>query len=72
MMIPPPSAKILATSPSTYGIGEHNEMINYDRVNEVVYFPNLHALGIQPHPEWTNCPKEFMDYCKRKIKEYLL
>jgi gamma-glutamyl-gamma-aminobutyrate hydrolase PuuD len=72
MMLPPPSAKILATSEATYGIGQYNEAINYERVNEVVYFPNTNGLGIQPHPEWANCPKEFVDYCIRKIKEYIL
>lgn len=72
MMIPPKSAKILASSPSTTGIDEDNQAITYDRVNEVVYFPALNALGIQPHPEWLNCPKPFVDYCVRKIKEYLL
>jgi len=72
MMLPPPSAKILATSEATYGIGQYNEPVNYERVNEVVYFPNMNALGIQPHPEWANCPKEFVDYCIRKINEYIL
>ena len=72
MMLPPPSAKILATSEYVTGIDEHNKPIKYDRANEVVWFPNIKALGIQPHPEWTNCPKDFVDYCIRKIREYIL
>lgn len=72
MMLPPPSAKILATSWETTGIDEHNHAIKYERTNEVVYFPTLNALGIQPHPEWDSCPQDFIDYCVRKIKEYLL
>lgn len=72
MMIPPDSAKILASSPSTTGIDKNNQAVRYERVNEVVYFPVFNALGIQPHPEWPNCPKPFVEYCVRKIKEYLL
>lgn len=72
MMIPPASAKVLATSESTTGLDEHNMAIKYDRVNEVVYFPTIHALGIQPHPEWSSCSQDFINYCTRKIKEYLL
>ena len=72
MMIPPDSAKILASSPGTTGIDKDNKAVRYERVNEVVYFPVFNALGIQPHPEWPNCPKPFVDYCVRKIKEYLL
>ena len=71
MMIPPTSAKILATSEGTIGVDEYNKPIKYDRVNEVVWFPTIKALGIQPHPEWTNCPREFFNYCVRKIKEYV-
>ncbi len=72
MMLPPSSAKILATSDSTTGLGEYNKALHIDRVNEVVYFPSINALGIQPHPEWQSSPIEFNDYCTRKIKEYLL
>lgn len=72
MMLPPDSAKVLATSHEVIGIGENNQATRHDRGIEVVYFPTLNALGIQPHPEWSSCPVEFIDYCKRKIKEYLL
>lgn len=72
MMLPPRGAKILATSEATWGADDYNKPIKHERVNEVVYFPNIKALGIQPHPEWTNCPKEFFDYSVRKIKEYIL
>ena len=72
MMIPPTGAVVLASAEATNGIDENNEPIQYDRVNEVVWFPSINALGIQPHPEWENSPKEFNDYIERKIKEYLL
>lgn len=72
MMLPPASAKILATAEGTEALGERNTAVTLPRVNEVVYFPTLNGLGIQPHPEWDNCPQMFIDYCVRKIKEYLL
>jgi gamma-glutamyl-gamma-aminobutyrate hydrolase PuuD len=72
MMVVTSSAKILATSEGTWGNDEYNKPIKYNKVNEVVWFPTISALGIQPHPEWSNCPKEFLDYCIRKIREYIL
>lgn len=71
MMLPPQSAKILATSESTTGLDQFDCHVAHDRVNEVVYFPNVNGLGIQPHPEWANCPQEFINYCRRAIKKYL-
>lgn len=71
MMIPTDKQVILATSVGTTCIGENNVTGRVDRVNEVVWFPGIDALGIQPHPEWSGCPKEFVEYCKRKIVEYL-
>lgn len=72
MMIPPKGSIVLAASEPTMGINQHNEVVKHDKVNEVVYFPHVRGLGIQPHPEWDDCPQEFIDYCVRKIKEYLL
>lgn len=72
MMLPPSNAKILASSEGTVGVNQFNQIVRHDRVNEVVYFPLVKGLGIQPHPEWDNCPRDFVDYCTRKIKEYLV
>lgn len=72
MMLPPQDAVILATAAHTSGIDQWNNDIHYPYVTEVAYFPNIRALGIQAHPEWANCPKDFVDYCVRKIKENLL
>lgn len=72
MMIPPPSAKILASAGPTTGLNQFNGLVKIEQVPEVVYFPSILGLGIQPHPEWPNCPSDFKDYCIRKIKEYLL
>jgi putative glutamine amidotransferase len=72
MMLPPASAVVLASSSGTVGFDQYNRAVKHPRVNEVVYFPVINALGIQPHPEWANCPQVFVDYCVRKIKEHLL
>ena len=71
MMLPLDNAIILATADGTTGLDQYNCAVKYNRVNEVVYFPVVNGLGIQPHPEWVNCPQEFIDYCSRKIKQYL-
>lgn len=72
MMMPPKGAVVLASSAETSAITENDVTLMVPRVNEVVYFPTLNGLGIQPHPEWDDCPTNFVDYCVRKIKEYLL
>lgn len=72
MMLPPSSAVVLASAKGTTGLNQHNEAVKHERVNEVVWFPSINALGIQPHPEWSNCSQDFIDYCNRKIKQYIL
>lgn len=72
MMVPSADAKILATAKETQGFSQHNQRVSLDAVNEVVAWPQYKALGIQPHPEWKNCSQVFIDYCIRKIKEYVL
>ena len=72
MMMPPNNAKILASASKTTAVGSYNINHIVEEVPEVVYFPLIKGLGIQAHPEWTNCPKDFVDYCQRKIKEYIL
>lgn len=39
---------------------------------EIVYFPEIHGLGIQGHPEFCREDTDFVDYCRTKVKEYLL
>jgi hypothetical protein len=72
MMMPPTSAKILATAEETWGINQFNNTLKHPRVNEVVAFPSIRGLGIQPHPEWGNCPQPFIDYCERKLVQWIL
>lgn len=72
MMLPPDDAVVLAYAAPTIGFDQFNNEIPIPKVNEVVYFPNMRGIGIQPHPEWASCPKEFVAYCERVIKEYIL
>jgi gamma-glutamyl-gamma-aminobutyrate hydrolase PuuD len=72
MMVPNSNAKILASATHTTGVDGNNKQVTVESVPEVVYFPIINALGIQPHPEWSSCPSDFINYCIRKIKEYLL
>ena len=72
MMLPPQNAKILAVATEpTIGVNQHNGCVNVPEVPEVVFFPNIKALGIQPHPEWASPETPFNQYVIRKIKEYL-
>ena len=71
MMIPPPNAKVLAYALETTGYNQFNEYEKHQVVPEVVWFPTINALGIQPHPEWSNSPWNFNEYLIRKIKEYI-
>ena len=72
MMLPPIGSKILATGDKTTGKNQENNEILIAVVPEVVWFPQINALGIQPHPEWASSPILFNNYCERKIAEYIL
>lgn len=39
---------------------------------EIVYFPDLKAIGIQGHPEYGHATQQFENYCLNIVKEYLL
>ena len=72
MMQPGRFGEVLASCKETIGLGEGNLEVKVGHVPEVVYFPTLNGLGIQSHPEWGTCSSEFVEYCKRKIKEKLV
>jgi len=38
---------------------------------EIMYYPKTNSLGIQGHPEFSNCPKETSDYCARLINKLI-
>ena len=72
MMVPPENAEILAKSMEpVMGRDDNDNPTSFDYVPEVVYFPNINALGIQGHPEWM-IGKPFNHYCSSLIKKYLL
>lgn len=47
------------------------EMMNHQEP-EIVYFPSVHGLAIQGHPEYPTATKEFVDLCNDLVLEYLL
>ena len=79
MMLPRDVNKVLAwachkNKPEFY-LGEHdtiNSFIPGFKQPEVVYFPELHGLGIQPHPEWMDDTEKFVDVCNNLVEDYLL
>lgn len=38
---------------------------------EIVWFPEIKGLAIQPHPEWMPEEADFVKYVKRLVKEYI-
>lgn len=58
---------------ATIYMGETGEMDEMnDKVEpEVVYFPEIKALGIQGHPEFLDPEDEFVMYSNQLVREYL-
>jgi len=73
MMVPNKYNTILATdnSRTIRGYSDSDKEFTVQSVPEIVYFPQLNALGIQGHPEWIP-NSAFADYCSALIKEFLL
>lgn len=66
---------IIAWSPtmSKHYLGEGgNQLANIEVEPEIVYFPELRAIGIQGHPEYLPINNPFVQYCTRKVEEYVL
>lgn len=40
-------------------------------IPEIVWFENTNSLAIQGHPEYSDAPKKYVEYCKAIIKKYL-
>jgi len=72
MMIPKPGNVILAQTQEKFrGFGENEEVTEYTTCPEIVWFPEMRAIGIQGHPEWL--PKsKFTQLCGEFITKYLL
>lgn len=72
MMRPSADAVVLASvREDTEGYGEDGHEFKFTSCPEVVYFPNLRAIGIQGHPEWMQ-GSAFNQYCLSLIKQHLI
>lgn len=76
MQLPPEGAKILGLADprrsECYLNGENQEI--GDKVPgdvEVVHYPNIHAIGIQGHPEWLAADHPFSLYSDQVVREFL-
>lgn len=79
MMLPRKSNTMLASTllPLHKGhyVGNNDAIINFPEKflePEVVYFPDIKAIGFQPHPEW--CPEDsaFVQWCLSTVKKVFL
>lgn len=74
MMVPAEGRKNLIIASSihpTTGYDDNDNPINITSVPEIVYFPQLRAIGIQGHPEWMY-GTPFTNYCSNLIQEFIL
>jgi putative glutamine amidotransferase len=65
-------AVILASADGTVGHGEFSVAEKLPEVPEVIHFPQIRGIGIQYHPEWTDCPQSAVDYGRDCIMEYII
>jgi gamma-glutamyl-gamma-aminobutyrate hydrolase PuuD len=49
----------------------HNQQIEVPEEYEVVYYPNINAVGVQFHPEWSSCPATGIEFAKEVVNKYL-
>ena len=71
MMVPKKYNVILAESKEpVMGLDQYNYEFEVKSVPEVVYFPQMNAIGIQGHPEWMP-NSHFTKYCGAYIQEFL-
>lgn len=68
MMIPTEDAIIYAKcKEKTTGFNQNNQVLLVKAVPEIVYWPKINSLGIQGHPEFADCPREFFKYLNKLI-----
>ena len=51
--------------------GENGD-VKMDCEPEVIYYPKIKALAVQPHPEWMSVTTDFVQYLLKLVKERLL
>lgn len=74
MQLPPESAIPLAwcdVPRSRWYLNGDGDKIKVDREHEIVYYPNINAIGIQGHPEWLYETHEFVKYSQEVVNKYL-
>lgn len=74
MQLPPKDAIPLAWAEprlSSHYLNGNDEDFEVDREYEVVYYPNINAIGIQGHPEYFMAAPEFARYSREVVKKYL-
>lgn len=79
MMLPRSNAQVLAwachNQKPTFYLGENdtiNTFVPTFKQPEIVYFPDIKGLGIQPHPEWMPSGEKFVEVCNNLVSDFLL
>ena len=67
-----PAIILASTGKPVRCVNEYNEADKLEEVHEIIYFPQIRALGFQFHPEWQDCPQKTVALCAQMIKSYLL
>ena len=60
------------TNRSHHYYGEYDEEVQMDCEPEVIFYPKMKALAVQPHPEWMDRDSDFVQYLFKLIEEKLL
>lgn len=73
MQLPPEGAEVIAWAAparSRQYVGENDQQIYPEKEFEVVYYPNIKALGVQYHPEAMSEDSEGWEYYQRLIRKF--
>lgn len=57
---------------SSHYIGESDIPVYMPIEPEVIYYPKIKALAVQPHPEWMSVDSEFVQYLFKQIEARLM
>lgn len=73
IMIPSERAKVLAATPKALSYEKKTAfgtVFSVDPEPEIVHFPEMKALGVQGHPEWSSHGSHLTDITVQLIEEY--
>ncbi len=75
MQLPPDGAEVLAVADPKISSGHYlngdNDLIEPAEEYEVIYYPNINAVGIQYHPEWLDYQQPCVIYAQEVVQEFL-